>query len=125
MKQYSPSLLVAVFLVLGAIIAVVLWLNRTTVPPPTKYLVFAQCLASKKLTMYGATWCSHCKAERALFGDSFKYVPYIDCPKNLNLCIEKRIENYPTWIDAKGVKYEGVQSLDKLSTISDCELPVN
>lgn len=88
-----------------------------------KYDAFAQCLASKDLTMYGAVWCSHCRAEKARFGNSFKYVPYVECTENPNLCVEKGIEGYPTWIDGNGVKYVGEQGLEKLSEISSCPLP--
>jgi len=59
---------------------------------------FAKCLTSKGLTMYGAVWCPHCKDQKALFGDSFKYVNYVECPDNTELCLAKGIQGYPTWI---------------------------
>ena len=59
---------------------------------------FAKCLTTKGLTMYGAEWCPHCKEEKALFGDSFKYVNYVECPQNTDLCLAKGIQGYPTWI---------------------------
>ena len=59
---------------------------------------FAKCLTSKGLIMYGAEWCPHCKEEKALFGDSFKYVNYVECPQNTDLCLAKGIRGYPTWI---------------------------
>lgn len=59
---------------------------------------FAKCLTSKGLTMYGAVWCSHCQAQKALFGESFKYVSYVECPDNTNLCLAKGVQGYPTWI---------------------------
>lgn len=58
----------------------------------------AKCLAEKKVTMYGAEWCSHCKTQKALFGEAFKFIPYVECPDNISLCIEKGIEGYPTWL---------------------------
>ncbi len=87
------------------------------------YDLFAKCLAEKKLTMYGADWCPHCQAEKKLFGNSFKYVPYVECPNNPQLCLEKGVNGYPTWIDAAGNKYEGEQGLNKLAEISECKLP--
>lgn len=86
---------------------------------------FAQCLASKNLTMYGAEWCSHCKKEKSRFGSSFKYVPYVECPENVQLCLAKGVNGYPTWIDAGGTLYEGEQGLEGLAKISGCELPLN
>ena len=84
---------------------------------------FAQCLASKNLTMYGAEWCSHCKKEKNRFGTAFKYVPYVECPDNVQACLAKGIKGYPTWIDASSTLYEGEQGLEGLAKISGCELP--
>ncbi|MEI8253857.1 MAG: hypothetical protein WCG25_09235 [bacterium] len=36
--------------------------------------------------MYGTETCSHCIAQKELFGDSFKYINYIDCVKDPNSC---------------------------------------
>lgn len=84
---------------------------------------FAQCIASKGLTMYGAEWCPHCKKEKNRFGTAFKYVPYVECPDNVQACLAKGIKGYPSWIDASGTLYEGEQGLDGLAKISGCELP--
>lgn len=59
---------------------------------------FAQCLASKNITMYGAYWCPHCQNEKALFGDSFKYVNYVECTQEIAKCESAGIQGYPTWI---------------------------
>lgn len=83
---------------------------------------FAQCLASKKITMYGATWCTQCKKEKLAFGSSFTYVPYVECPDNVSLCTEKKILVYPTWITENGVLYEGEQGLETLSMITGCPM---
>lgn len=58
---------------------------------------FAKCLTEKGWTMYGAEWCSHCKAQKALFGDSFQYIKYVECPDNTELCVAEGINGYPTW----------------------------
>lgn len=84
---------------------------------------FAQCVAEKKVTMYGAEWCPHCQREKALFGSSFKYVPYVECPENTQLCLDKGITGYPTWMDSNGKKYEGEQGLEGIAKISNCALP--
>ena len=116
MSQKSIFILIISLLVLGTVTTVMLRQGGSNVPKG-KYDVFAQCLAQKKLTMYGAVWCSHCKAEKARFGDSFKYVPYVECTENPNQCLLKGVEGYPTWIDENGVKYVGEQGLEKLSKI--------
>jgi len=89
-------------------------------------VALAQCLAEKKVTMYGAYWCSHCQNQKALFGDAFKYVPYVECTENEKLCTAKGIQGFPTWLvpDASGteIKLEGEQSFEALSQASGCPL---
>lgn len=84
---------------------------------------FAKCLAEKEVTMYGADWCPHCQNEKNNFGKSFQYVPYVECPDEPKLCIEKGIEGYPTWLLKDGTKLIGEQGLERLSEISGCALP--
>lgn len=83
---------------------------------------FAQCLASKKITMYGAASCSHCQNEKKAFGKSFKYVPYVECPADPQRCAAAGIDGYPTWILGDGKKLVGEQGLEKLSQESGCSL---
>ena len=83
---------------------------------------FAQCLAAKKITMYGAEWCSHCQREKGHFGTAFQYVPYVECTDNQKLCLDMGVQGYPTWIDAAGTKYPGEQGLDGLAKITSCTL---
>lgn len=84
---------------------------------------FAKCVASQDFTMYGAEWCSHCQAQKKLFGNSFKYIKYVECPDNIKLCTDKGVNGYPTWIDANGKKYEGEQELKDIAQITGCVLP--
>jgi len=122
MTQKNIFFLIIGLLILGTIATILLRSNEGV--SSIKYDAFAQCIASKNLTMYGAVWCSACKTEKANFGKSFKYIPYVECTENPNECIAKSIEKYPTWIDEKGQKYVGVQGLEKLSEISGCALPI-
>jgi hypothetical protein len=90
---------------------------------PGKLDEFAKCLRDKGVTMYGAYWCSHCQNEKKAFGDSFKFVPYVECTEDSQKCISAGVQNYPTWTFPAGRKFEGEQGLQKLSQISDCPLP--
>ena len=58
---------VIVILILGTVATVIIRSNTTTVVVPGKYDGFAQCLKDKGATFYGAFWCPHCKAQKALF----------------------------------------------------------
>ncbi len=83
---------------------------------------FAQCLAQKGVTMYGAYWCSHCQAEKKAFGDSFRFIPYVECTAESKKCLDAGVNGFPTWIFADGRKFEGEQGIDKLSQESGCPL---
>lgn len=85
---------------------------------------FAVCLSDSGLTMYGTEWCSHCQSQKEIFGDSFQYVNYVDCDKDRQACISENIEAYPTWKFNEEV-FLGVQSLDKLASLSKCSLSQN
>ena len=86
---------------------------------------FAQCIAAKNITMYGADWCPHCQNEKKAFGESFEYIPYVECPDNTKQCLDAGIKGYPTWIFPDGKKLEGEQGVKKLSQESGCALPEN
>ncbi len=84
---------------------------------------FAQCLASKGATMYGAAWCSHCQNEKGAFGKSFRFISYVECPDEPQRCIAAGVESYPTWIFSDDKKLVGEQGLLRLSQESGCPLP--
>lgn len=46
----------------------------------------AQCLTKAGVKMYGTPTCSHCLDQKAMFGDSFKDINYIDCSATPNAC---------------------------------------
>lgn len=115
------------FIYIGIIVLILagMYASKTYGPKQAsseKLTAFAQCLAEKKITMYGAAWCSHCQREKANFGPAFQYVPYVECPENEKLCAAKGVTGYPTWIDAAGTKYSGEQGLDGLAKITGCVL---
>lgn len=89
--------------------------------PAGKYDNFAKCLSAKGVTMYGTEWCSHCKNQKAMFGDSFKFVTYVECTTNQAACTAAGVTGYPTWV-INGKAYPGEQSLQSLSTMAGCPL---
>lgn len=89
---------------------------------------FAQCLKDKGAVFYGAFWCSHCQNQKAMFGGSVKYLPYVECStpdgnSQLQICKDKNIEGYPTWIFSDGTRESGEISLERLSEKTSCALP--
>ncbi len=87
----------------------------------TNYDSFAQCLTDEGMVMYGTEWCSHCKAQKELFGESFGYVNYVDCDLKEDECVEAGITGFPTWV-IDGELYPGKQSIERLHYLTDCEV---
>jgi len=95
--------------------------------PPSKLDGFAQCLKASSAEFYGAFWCSHCNDQKEEFGSSKQYLPYVECsnPDNsqTQICVDKGIESYPTWIFADGTKQTGKLSFETLAEKTSCVLP--
>ena len=83
---------------------------------------FAKCLASKNAVMYGTYWCPHCQNQKKEFGDSFQYVPYVECTQDVAKCTATGIEGFPTWVFSDGKRLVGEQSFSALSQASGCPL---
>ena len=88
---------------------------------------FASCLNEKGVTFYGAFWCPHCQATKALFGRSAKLLPYVECStpdgkSQLSICTEKDIKGYPTWVFGDESRLTGEQTLTALAEKTACPL---
>jgi hypothetical protein len=92
---------------------------------PGKYDTLANCLTEKGVIMYGASWCTHCANQKALFGKSFQYVNYVQCstdptdPHQLQQCTDAGVKGYPTW-SINGTLYAGEQNLYTLAKNAGC-----
>jgi len=82
---------------------------------------FAKCLTEKGVLFYGTEWCGFCQRQKESFGESMKYINFVDCDKNRERCLSEGITGYPTW-KINGQLYPGLQQLDRLSSLSGCEL---
>ena len=126
MKKY-------LYIIVGlAFLAGIVWLIKTP-GKPSKYDQFAQCLGEKKAVFYGAFWCKHCQAQKALFGKAVKYLPYVECSTpdgqgQNGICNDKGITTYPTWDFASTTstttdRVLGVVELEDLAEKTSCVLP--
>jgi hypothetical protein len=93
-----------------------------------KYDSFAQCLAIKQAKMYGLYWCPHCLDQKAMFGEAFHYVPYVECaikgsPEMAAQCKMAGVKLFPSWQFGMEPPKEGVLSLEALSDKTGCSLP--
>lgn len=95
---------------------------------PGKYDTLAQCLTDKGAKFYGASWCQHCQAQKKIFGNSEKLLPYIECSlpdgkTQTQACIDAKIQQYPTWEFADATRTTGVQQPAALAEKAGCDLP--
>ncbi|RJR14013.1 hypothetical protein C4585_00885 [Candidatus Parcubacteria bacterium] len=89
---------------------------------------FAQCLGEKGATFYGAFWCPHCQAQKRMFGSAQDQLPYVECSTpdgqgQLQVCIDKGIQQYPTWVFADESRLTGEVPLAQLAEKTGCQLP--
>lgn len=116
-------------LVLAIIIVVTMVFLRSPSGPvaPGQYDAFAQCLADKGATFYGAFWCPNCQNQKKLFGSSEKLLKYVECSTpngqaQTSACTEQKIDRYPTWEFADSSRVIGLMSLEELSAKTSCQL---
>jgi len=69
---------------------------------------------------YGASWCAHCKEQKALFGASAHRLPYVECSPGgrpgppVAVCRNAGVTSYPTWF-IDGERTTGTLSIAELS----------
>ncbi len=130
MKLSSTHVLIAIAVLgIGLIGGAKLLEQKKSAVADGRYTQFAECLAEKGATFYGAFWCPHCQEQKALFGDAASKLPYVECSTadksaQTQICIDKKITSYPTWILADGQILNGAISLAELSEKTTCELPL-
>jgi len=127
MNNNKVFFLIIGLLILGTIVAILLQSNGTF-PEPGKYDTFATCLKDKGAVFYGTFWCSHCQAQKKLFGSSQKLLPYVECSTadasaQTQVCKDKKITGYPTWEFADGSRLMGEIPLQQLADKTSCSLP--
>ncbi len=93
---------------------------------PGKYDTVAQCISDSGAKFYGAFWCPHCQATKAMFGKSAKKLPYIECSEasgkgQLQVCTDAKIEGYPTWEFADGSRLGGERTMQELVEKTNCQ----
>jgi len=94
---------------------------------PGKYDTFAQCLRDSGTRFFGAFWCPHCQTQKKSFGSSAKFLNYIECSNpdksQTQVCIDNKIEAYPTWIFPDQSRLTGEVDFTTLASKSACTLP--
>lgn len=114
-------------LAIAAVLAVYIYIQSIP-PPPGMYDAFAKCIAQTGTKFYGAFWCPHCAAQKQEFGTSEQYLPYVECSLpdesgQTQVCIDNKIQSYPTWVFPDGSRLTGTTPLDQLAQKTGCALP--
>jgi cyclophilin family peptidyl-prolyl cis-trans isomerase len=90
-------------------------------------VAFAKALAAGGAIYYGADWCPHCTATKALFEDGKDFLPFVEVTNpdhSLNqIGIDNNITTFPTWVFQDGGRLTGELSLQTLSERSG--IPIN
>jgi hypothetical protein len=100
-------------------------------PKPEKggLVGLADCLTGKGVVYYGASWCSFCRRQQAMFGEAFSRVNHVACedpqgdPDIDPGCIEGGGYCYPTWAFPGGKRMCGVKTPSELAKESGCPDP--
>ena len=126
MKKGPLMFWVAVIVLVVAALGAVLFVKSG----PGNLDSFAQCLKDKGAVFYGAFWCPHCQNTKRLFGSSERLLPYVECSTpdgkgQLQACIDKKVESYPTWEFSDGSRLTGELTLQELAEKTGCPLPEN
>jgi hypothetical protein len=122
--KYGIITAIVVALVAALVGGLVYWQSL-----PGKYDDLAKCLKDKGAVFYGAFWCPHCQNQKATFGKSAKYLPYVECslPSGQGITNECKarediIKGYPTWLFPDGTTMSGEISLEVLAERTSCPL---
>lgn len=73
LKQYVWWI-VALVVIGGVIGGYMYYLNR-----PSDLDPLASGIASKGAKFYGAFWCPHCQAQKKIFDNAARLLPYVEC----------------------------------------------
>ena len=129
MKIFIWSLIVIA--VCGGLLFALKTVPVTETSSPIKagpYDSFAQCIKDSGAIFYGAYWCPHCQDQKKEFGDSAHLLPYVECSTpdgtgQTQICKDKGIEGYPTWIFKDGSQQSGKVEMNVLAQKTGCTLP--
>lgn len=129
-ERKAKNVQVATWVLIGIAVVIGGFLYIQSIPPAAgMYDAFAKCIASSGATFYGASWCPHCAAQKAEFGSSAQYFPYVECSYSpgtqTQVCIDKGIQEYPTWYFSDGSSSTGALPLDTLAQKTGCSLPTS
>lgn len=126
MKNKNTKYIIIIVLVAVLTTVFLAFLNNSQ-NGPGQYDTLATCLKDKGVSFYGAFWCPHCRDQKKIFGNSAKLLPYVECSNpnatgQLQVCIDKKVESYPTWEFPDGTRMSKVLTPESLAQMTSCPL---
>jgi hypothetical protein len=127
MSNKNVIYIISILVIAVALAILLSFFDENISSGPGEYDTLATCLTEKGAKFYGAFWCPHCRDQKKFFGNSAKLLPYVECSTpnasgQLQACIDKKIESYPTWEFADGSRLFGAISPEDLATKTSCPL---
>ena len=87
-------------------------------------VALAKCLTEKGATLYTASWCGHCQAQKAEFGEGLEYLNDVECAAFggwAKECEDAGVKAVPTWIFGDGTEKLGNTPLETLAELNNCD----
>ena len=96
------------------------WFSETTgyAAGEDEKVKLAKCLSSKGAELYCSIYSVDCENQMSFFGSASKFVQYVECGKNMELC--RNIREVPAWYVNKS-PYYGLRNVSELRELSGCE----
>jgi hypothetical protein len=120
MKKNRINTLITIVIIIAILSFSVYVLIKDNTNPSQVTEELAKCIGQNS-ELYVQTGCSACAKQEELFGANLKYLNSTDCfiKEERQICVDKNIEVTPTWI-IKDQEYRGVQSIEKLKSLTGC-----
>ncbi|MES2409335.1 MAG: hypothetical protein V4509_03480 [Patescibacteria group bacterium] len=127
MKNKNIIYIVSLIVIAVALAGILSFFNQDTDSGPGQYDALAQCARDSGAKFYGAFWCPHCRDQKKAFGNSAKLLPYVECSTpdaagQTQICIDNKIDSYPTWEFADGSRITGGITPEQLAEKTSCPL---
>ncbi len=116
-RSWKKYFLLSLFIITLIIFGITVY---SQVKKPGLYENFTKCLTDKAI-IYGNDFCSYTNQQMNMFGKAKKYLSYVKCIDNEELCNSKGVKITPTW-EINGKTYQGVQSFETLARLTECEI---
>lgn len=125
--------IIALIVLVAGIVVLAMFTSKQAKIDKSPELTTALGSVAKSLTdsgakFYGASWCPHCADQKSLFKSTIKQVPYIECSTGgagspqTQVCVDAKIQSYPTWEFAGGVRASLVFTPFDLAYVNGYEL---